>query len=90
MQDTILITGTTGGIGCDALEHLLKDETVAKVYAFCRKGSQALQRQRTQFIERGLDSSLLDSPKLMMVEAVLTEPGFGVAEELLQEVRGHS
>ena len=83
----MLITGTTGGFGCDTLEHLLRDGNVTRVYAFNRKGTKALDRQRAQFITRGLDVSLLDSPKFVMVEAVLHEPGFGIEEGLLEEIR---
>ncbi|TBU23410.1 acetyl-CoA synthetase-like protein [Dichomitus squalens] len=86
-KDVVIITGTTGGFGCDTLEHLLRDETVERVYAFNRKGAQALERQRKQFEARGLDVSLLDSPKFRMVEAVLHEPGFAVEAELLDEIR---
>ncbi|PIL33563.1 hypothetical protein GSI_04186 [Ganoderma sinense ZZ0214-1] len=85
--DVVLITGTTGGFGCDALEHLLRDETVQLVYAFNRKDSHALERQRKQFAARGLDSSLLDTSKFRMVEAVLHEPGFGIDAEVLEEIR---
>ena len=86
-KDVVIITGTTGGFGCDALEHLLRDESVERVYAFNRKGADALERQRKQFVARGLDGSLLESPKFRMVEAVLHEPGFGIDAELLAEIR---
>ncbi|CDO77413.1 hypothetical protein BN946_scf184857.g20 [Trametes cinnabarina] len=86
-KDVVVITGTTGGFGCDALEHLLRDESVQRVYAFNRKGSNALEVQRTQFRARGLNESLLDSPKFRMVEALLHEPGFGLEPALLDEVR---
>ncbi|KAI9065203.1 acetyl-CoA synthetase-like protein [Trametes sanguinea] len=86
-KDVVLITGTTGGFGCDMLEHLLRDETVERIYAFNRKDSDALGRQRVQFRARGLDESLLDSPKFKMIEAVLHEPGFGLEPALLDEVR---
>ena len=85
-KDVVLITGTTGGFGCDTLEHLLRDEQVAKVYAFNRKGTNALERQRAQFRARGLDGTLLDSPKFKLVEAVLHEHAFGLDPELLKEV----
>ena len=87
-KDVVLITGTTGGFGCDALEHLIRDPRVEQVYAFNRKGSQAADRQRAQFRARGLDETLLDSEKYVMVESVLHEPGFGIAPELLEEIRG--
>ncbi|KAH9903318.1 acetyl-CoA synthetase-like protein [Cubamyces lactineus] len=86
-KDVVLITGTTGGFGCDALEHLLRDETVERVYAFNRKGTNAPERQRVQFRARGLDEALLDTPKFRMVEAVLHEPGFGIEPRLLDEIR---
>ena len=86
-KDVVVITGTTGGFGCDALEHLLRDESVARVYAFNRKGADALERQRKQFVARGLDGALLEPPKFRMVEAVLHEPGFGIDAELLAEIR---
>lgn len=85
-KDVVLITGTTGGFGCDTLEHLLKDENVEKVYAFNRKDSLAIDRQREQFKARGLDETLLDLSKFRMVEAVLDESGFGVEQEVLDEV----
>ncbi|KAI1789126.1 acetyl-CoA synthetase-like protein [Ganoderma leucocontextum] len=86
-KDVVLITGTTGGFGCDTLEHLLRDENVARVYAFNRKGTGALERQRAQFVARGLDTSLLDTPKFVMVEAVLHEPDFGIEHALREEIR---
>ncbi len=83
----MLITGTTGGFGCDTLEHLLRDENVVRVYAFNRKGTHALERQRAQFVARGLGTSLLDSPKFVMVEAALHEPDFGIEQTLRDEIR---
>ncbi|KAI0332192.1 acetyl-CoA synthetase-like protein [Cubamyces sp. BRFM 1775] len=86
-KDVVLITGTTGGFGCDALEHLLRDETIERVYAFNRKSTNAAERQRVQFRERGLDEMLLDSPKFIMVEAILHEPDFGIEPQLLDKIR---
>ncbi|OSD01062.1 acetyl-CoA synthetase-like protein [Trametes coccinea BRFM310] len=86
-KDVVLITGTTGGFGCDALEHLLRDESVERVYAFNRKGSEALERQHAQFRARGLDETLLNGPKFRLVEVILHEPGFGLEPTLLDEIR---
>lgn len=86
-KDVVLITGTTGGFGCDVLEHLLRDERVEKVYAFNRPGSQALERQLARFRERSLDESLLFTTKFRMVEAALDVPGFGIEPQLLDQVR---
>ncbi|RPD58184.1 acetyl-CoA synthetase-like protein [Lentinus tigrinus ALCF2SS1-7] len=86
-KDVVLITGTTGGFGCDTLEHLLRDDSVGKVYAFNRKNARAMERQRAQFRARGLDETLLHSPKFRMVEAVLHEPGFALEPSLLSEIQ---
>ncbi|KAI0821733.1 acetyl-CoA synthetase-like protein [Trametes gibbosa] len=86
-KEVVLITGTTGGFGCDALEHLLLDDDVERVYAFNRKGSKALERQRAQFRARGLDERLLHSPKFELVEVALHEPDFDVESRLLDEIR---
>ena len=87
-KDVVLITGTTSGFGCDALEHLLKDERVARVYAFNRPGRCVMEKQRAQFKKRGLDTDLLDESKFVMVEATLHERGFGIDDKLLEQIRG--
>ena len=89
-KDVVVITGTTGGFGCDVLEHLLRDEDVGMVYAFNRRGSRPTERQRVRFRERGLDESLLGSPRFRMVEVELDAPGFGVDPILLEEVLVYS
>ena len=85
-KDVVLITGTTGGFGCDILEHLLHDERVERVYAFNRPGTLAMERQVARFRERALDESLLSTAKFRMVEAALDVPGFGIEAQLLNEV----
>ena len=85
--DVVLVTGTTGSFGCDILEHLLRDEETSMVYAFNRKGTNASERQRARFRERGHDERLLDSPKFRMVEADLQLADFGIDPRLLEEVR---
>ena len=85
--DIVLVTGTTGGFGCDILEHLLRDEEIGTVYAFNRKGTNAPERQRARFRERGHDERMLDSPKFRMVEADLQLADFGIDSRLLEEIR---
>ena len=85
--DVVLVTGTTGGFGCDILEHLLRDEETSMVYAFNRKGTNASERQRARFRERGHDERLLDSQKFRMVEADLQLADFGIDPRLLEEIR---
>ncbi|PIL34315.1 hypothetical protein GSI_03090 [Ganoderma sinense ZZ0214-1] len=86
-KDVVLITGTTRGFGCDVLEHLLRSDDVSTVYAFNRKGSQAMDRQWEGFRRRGLEEDLLQSSKFVMVEADLSIPGFGLDDHLLSGIR---
>ncbi|KAM5543804.1 hypothetical protein V8D89_002421 [Ganoderma adspersum] len=86
-KDVVLITGTMGGFGCDILEHLLRDKEIATVFAFNRKGTNAPERQRSRFRERGHDVGLLDLPKFRMVEADLQAADFGLERALLEEIR---
>ncbi|TBU38867.1 acetyl-CoA synthetase-like protein [Dichomitus squalens] len=86
-KDVVLVTGTTGGFGCDILEHLLRDSEIGTVYAFNRKATNALERQRERFLQRGHDVTLLESPKFRMVEADLQLADFGVEPGLLGEIR---
>ena len=89
-KDVVLITGTTGGFGCDVLEHLLSDEKVARVYAFNRRGTNAPERQRARFRERGHEERLLEDRKFRMVEADLDAAHFGIDDGLMSEVQGFS
>ncbi|KAM5543840.1 hypothetical protein V8D89_002457 [Ganoderma adspersum] len=86
-KDVVVVTGTTGGFGCDILEHLLRDDEIATVFAFNRKGTDALERQRSRFRERGHDMRLLDLSKFRMVEADLQAANFGLEGALLEEIR---
>ena len=86
-KDVVVVTGTTGGFGCDILEHLLRDDEIATVFAFNRKGTDALERQRSRFRERGHNAGLLDLPKFRMVEADLQAANFGLDGPLLEEIR---
>ncbi|KAM5540045.1 hypothetical protein V8D89_006185 [Ganoderma adspersum] len=86
-KDVVLITGTTRGFGCDVLEHLLRTDAVSTVYAFNRKGSQAMDRQLEGFRRRGLEEELLQSSKFVMVEAELDIPSFGLDDRLFVEIR---
>lgn len=84
-KDVVLITGTTGGFGCDVLEHLLRDDEVELVYAFNRPGTDGMEKQRARFVERGLDVELLSLPKFRLVQAQLDIPDFGIDTVLLAE-----
>jgi Male sterility protein len=85
--DIVLVTGTTGAIGSVVLAELVKSPRVARIFAFNRKGTMTLpERQKKAFEDRGLDPILVDSPKIVLLEADLAQPKFGVNDKLMDEV----
>lgn len=88
--DVVLVTGTTGGLGASLLATLIQSERVGKIYALNRKsrsGKVLKERQKDVLVERGLDTALLDFPKVVFLEADLEEPLLGLPQELYNEVR---
>ncbi|EED77357.1 predicted protein, partial [Postia placenta Mad-698-R] len=76
----VLITGTTGGLGCYALKKLVADPKVTRVYAFNRPakhGQNLYERQNSALVDRGLDASIVDSEKVVLLEGDLSTTNFG-------------
>jgi Male sterility protein len=70
----VLVTGTTGALGCYLLETLLLDPSVDEVFALNRCSRSAHvewghTRQITAFQKRGINQGLLESTKLTFVDA---------------------
>ncbi|OSX58884.1 hypothetical protein POSPLADRAFT_1059977 [Postia placenta MAD-698-R-SB12] len=85
----VLITGTTGGLGCYALKELVADPKVARVYAFNRPakhGQTLYERQKSALADRGLDASIVDSEKVVLLEGDLSAANFGLTEKVYQEL----
>ncbi|KAF7349949.1 Acetyl-CoA synthetase-like protein [Mycena venus] len=85
----VLVTGTTGALGCYLLARLLQDPRIDRVYAFNRATRKAVDlhtRQKLTLIDRGLDPGILGSEKLSLLEGDLTEPNLGVSEETYEEL----
>ncbi|KAJ3557213.1 hypothetical protein NM688_g1592 [Phlebia brevispora] len=85
-KDVVLVTGTTGGLGCHILMHLLSDPTVGTVFAFNRP-DRLRERQEQAFRINGLDVNSLDSPKLRLVGGYLNKPNFGLGAALFREIQ---
>ncbi|KAJ7636417.1 hypothetical protein FB45DRAFT_1138067 [Roridomyces roridus] len=84
----VLVTGTTGELGCHLLSLLLADETVVRVYALNRQHSDLRERQTRAFVERGLDVGRLDSPKLVLLAGNAAVPSFGLPVKIYEEIQG--
>ncbi|KAJ7139272.1 hypothetical protein C8R44DRAFT_302385 [Mycena epipterygia] len=85
--EAILVTGTTGALGCYTLAHLLTLPEISVVYAFNRTGGSIQERQRTAFVNNGIDEQLLTSPKLRLLEGSLSQTAFGLASDDYDEMR---
>jgi len=86
--EVVLITGTTGTLGSNVLSHLLQNTDIKTVYAVNRtqRGVSLFDRHCTSFSRQGLDVSLLDSTKLVLLEADLTVDDLGLTADVAQEV----
>ncbi|PYH35667.1 polyketide synthase [Aspergillus neoniger CBS 115656] len=79
-RSTILLTGSTGSLGNYLLYGLLRNPQVSKIYCLNRS-DDAAARQRRGFLERGLDTSLLeDSSRVQFLKASFGERQLGLAE----------
>ena len=88
-RHVVLLTGSTGGLGSYLLASLLSYDDVAVVYAFNRpsKTTPIQRRQRAAFEDRGLDTTLLDSEKLIYVEGDAAQPNLSLDDRTYAEIR---
>lgn len=85
----VILTGSTGYLGSQVLEGLLKDQRVTKVYALNRPGrdgDSVAERHRKRFSEKGLDESLLKSAKLTFLETDSAAENLGLDDSTYAEV----
>lgn len=85
---TVLLTGSTGHLGSQILESLLRDPSILKVYTINRPvPSQSIaDRHRERFRDKGLDEGLLGSPKIVYLETEYSNTQLGLSNELYSEV----
>jgi hypothetical protein len=89
----VLVTGTTGGLGCCLFSQLVDNGNVRRVYALnrvSRDGRSLRERQMLALIDRGLDANLSDSAKVVLLEVNLSAAQLNLAEPVYQEVRAIS
>ena len=87
-HDVVLVTGTTGTIGSNVLTQLVADPKVERVYGLNRESPIPLDtRQRIALSERGLDPSVVDSPRIVLLEGTVSQPKLGLPDDLYEELR---
>ena len=84
----VLLTGSTGGLGCFLLSELLKSPAVERVFAFNRTSptKSIEERQKSAFKDKGLPIELLNSNKLVYVEADAALEKCGLSATQYEEV----
>ncbi|KAK0203694.1 hypothetical protein DFS33DRAFT_1383956 [Desarmillaria ectypa] len=85
----VLVTRSTGGLGSYLLAELIKDPSISRIYALNRpsRGVDALwQKQKRAFMERGIDTALLKSSKMVLFEGDLSSPRLGLPEPLYRDM----
>ncbi|EIW79469.1 acetyl-CoA synthetase-like protein [Coniophora puteana RWD-64-598 SS2] len=86
----VLLTGTTGALGCHTLARLLEDDRVTRVYALNRtrdgRVKSLAQRQAEALEEKGLDVGMSSNGgKFVLLEGDLASPCFGLAYAVFAE-----
>ncbi|KAF7363153.1 putative polyketide synthase [Mycena venus] len=87
---TVLLTGTTGALGCHLLAHLLANASIRTVYALNREngdGGLLINRQAAALQKQGLSPALARSEKLVLLIGDLGEVDFGISAEMMVELR---
>ncbi|THV07008.1 acetyl-CoA synthetase-like protein [Dendrothele bispora CBS 962.96] len=86
----ILVTGTTGALGCHLLTTLLADGEVSRIYALNRKRESftPLERQIQAFTEREIDTEQMRTcgNKLVVLDADLTQDDFGIDSNIYEDI----
>ncbi|PBL02838.1 acetyl-CoA synthetase-like protein [Armillaria gallica] len=80
----VLLTGTTGALGCHILASLVSDQTVGHIYAVNRPGKISVQeRQRRALIDHGID---INMEKVIMLEVDLSSESQLFSDEVTSSV----
>ncbi|KAF9459676.1 hypothetical protein BDZ94DRAFT_1284298 [Collybia nuda] len=90
-RNCVLMTGTTGVLGSFILKSLLETPNIDLVFGLNRpdaKNNRNIRdRQISSFENAGINGSLIDSPKLRLVEGDLNAQNFGLSLEVHEEIR---
>lgn len=89
-ETVVLLTGSTGSLGAQILETLLKATRVRKVYALNRPSSGTIpveERQKERFADRGLDASVLETDRLVFLDGDAAQEKLGLEDRTYDEVR---
>lgn len=81
----VLLTGSTGALGCHILATLLSNDSVVEVITVNR-GYNVAERQRAAFESRGIPTDMLSSNKLTSLAGQMKEANLGLNDTKLSHV----
>ncbi|TKA64260.1 hypothetical protein B0A49_09579 [Cryomyces minteri] len=82
----VVLTGSTGSLGCYILQTLLEDSKTKKVYCLNRSPNAELRQNKT-LEERGILLSQPGDPKVEYLQADLSHERFGLDVEKYEELK---
>ncbi|KAL5495879.1 hypothetical protein ACEPAI_1343 [Sanghuangporus weigelae] len=86
----VLLSGSTGAFGSNILAALVARPNVRLVYAVSRPSNSGIdvrERHGIAFSREGIDTALLEDKKVRLIEGDLSIVGFGMKNELFQELK---
>lgn len=87
LDEVVFVSGTSGRLGAHLLAQVLARPSVKRVYAVNRPSKVNMkERQRETFESWELDTGLLESGRVVLVEADFAKAGLGIGEALYNEV----
>lgn len=88
--EVVVLTGSTGGLGCQLLYQLARVPSVTRIYALNRSSDRESlrERQANALRDRGLEEGVLEEGKITLIEARLEQEDLGLSESLLDKVSG--
>lgn len=88
-KDTVLVTGTTGSLGCALLSKLLETPEVQHIYALNRIGEDGrdlVQRQQDRLHEWGFNPEIVYDKKITLLEVDMSVTRLGLEDDLYEKV----
>ncbi|KZT25854.1 acetyl-CoA synthetase-like protein [Neolentinus lepideus HHB14362 ss-1] len=89
----VVLTGSTGSLGCHVLKCLLNTPDVRLIYCFTRKkvGSDAVQKQAFAMAQRGIEPDILTeavrTERLLFYPIDLVSPDLSLEEHTVNKIR---
>lgn len=78
----VLVTGTTGSLGCHVVARLVRDPAVKTVVCLNRRSKEtAFDRQMQAFVDKAIDLNPQELSKLQVIESDTSEPNLGLSRD---------